>query len=660
MPDVIQACSMHRAIGFLVLLLAAFNVFSDPLDTWTWRNPLPTGNAFSAVAFGSGHFVAVGEAGSVLVSTDATNWTVQPTPSANALGAIVYGDGRFVAVGGPLIGSPPAILTSTDTTNWIAPSPATTSTLFAVGFGNGTFVAVGENETIVTSTNGTNWVKQHETPFGNRFVGAAYGNGLFMVTGGASVLVSPDGVNWTSRPPYGAGFGRVTFGNGVFLARNATYVGQSYYPRTVFSQDGTSWGVCALPISASAGGVFTYDSTKFVLLGNDSESQSNVVCTSTNGANWITNFVQGPPSPVVDLIFGDSQYIGVSGGLVRSVNLLQWSVIGSSLPITAARVFLYGNGKYVLAGTGPILVSTNGVNYETNATTGTFRAGAFGTNTFILTAGGGSIVTSTNGSNWSPRATGGSSINSLAYGSNTFVAVGGAGDIRASPNGTSWSGRFSGATVDLNAIAYGNGLFVVVGTDGVVLTSPDTITWTVQDSLTTSTLRSVAFGNNVFFAAGDGGTIRISANVVDWNAVSSSTSDILWATAATRGNLLVAGGSTVLTSLDGAQWRARRVPLPGIGAAGTTPKTFVLMGGSAVIESGELSAIGLFKPSVNFASGFHLIATGDAGSVSRLQRSTNLVDWSDMLTFTNTVAPTPLLDSSTTNSTRGFYRVIAP
>jgi hypothetical protein len=641
-------------------LLVALHLFADPLDDWAWRNPLPTGHRLMAIAHGDSRFVAVGDAGTIAASTDATNWLVRQAP-AGALSSVAYGNNRFVAVGGT-IPAPSWIVVSANGTNWAGASPATTNGLYAVTFGGGLFVAGGENETIVTSTDGTNWIKRHETPLGGRFVDVAYGNGLFMVANNnaGAVFTSTDGVNWSPRPAFGNGFRRLSFGNGAFLAENLFFVGPAIVSRLATSADGNSW--IKSPLPPPAGASFIYDSTRFVLVGLDINSQSNVVFTSANGLNWTTtNFIDALPGGYVRaLTFGGGQYVGVSDMLVRSPNLLQWSAIGSSLPLTVARVFLSGNGKCVLAGDGPILVSTNGTNYQTNTTTGTFRAGAFGTNTFILTAGGGSIVTSTNGSNWTARSTGGSSLNALAYGSNTFIAVGGNGDIRVSPNGSSWSGRFSGVTLELKSVTYGQGVFVVVGAGGTILTSPDTVAWTSQNSGTTVALTSVAFGNNVFFAVGDGGTILVSSDGAGWTPVASGASQLLHA-AANRGNLLVAGFSTVLSSIDGMQWRPRRVPLSSVSAIGTTAKTFMLLGDTVgVVESGELSPVRLFLPGMSPVSGFQLHATGDPGTPARLQRSTNLLDWTDVLTFTNSGAQNPLNDSSATNSIRSFYRVVAP
>src|SRR5262245_32690496 len=41
---------------------------ADPLDEWTWRNPLPQGHCLFAVAYGNNQFVAVGDAGTIIQS----------------------------------------------------------------------------------------------------------------------------------------------------------------------------------------------------------------------------------------------------------------------------------------------------------------------------------------------------------------------------------------------------------------------------------------------------------------------------------------------------------------------------------------------------------------------------------------------------------------
>lgn len=68
-------------------------------------------------------------------------------------------------------------------------------------------------------------------------------------------------------------------------------------------------------------------------------------------------------------------------------------------------------------------------------------------------------------------------------------------------------------------------------------------------------------------------------------------------------------------------------------------------------------------PSVNLvqspshsAQGFGLTLFGEAGRSYVIEGSTNLVDWTVLVTFTNAVGPQPFLDSEATNFVQRFYR----
>jgi hypothetical protein len=136
---------------------------AGPLDTWAWRNPLPTGNNLSSVAYGNGLFAAVGDSGTIVTSADGLNWTLRQWGGDFNLCGIIFGNGRFVVVGelapsrrlGP---GPGTILTSTNGVSWFQQSPGTNGTYpSSITFGNGRFVAVGPG-TIMTSTDGVAWV----------------------------------------------------------------------------------------------------------------------------------------------------------------------------------------------------------------------------------------------------------------------------------------------------------------------------------------------------------------------------------------------------------------------------------------------------------------------------------------------------------------------
>src|SRR5688572_11702440 len=81
------------------LILSSALVSAAPLEQWHWRSPLPQGNPLRSVAYGNGLYVAVGDLGTILTSTNGTNWSRQTSGTTSALRDCVYGAGTWVAVG---------------------------------------------------------------------------------------------------------------------------------------------------------------------------------------------------------------------------------------------------------------------------------------------------------------------------------------------------------------------------------------------------------------------------------------------------------------------------------------------------------------------------------------------------------------------------------
>jgi hypothetical protein len=79
---------------------------------WTWRNPLPTGNPLSSVAWG-GQFAAVGGRGTIVTSPDGKVWTLQNSGTQSDLSGIVWTGAEFFVAGGD-----GAILSSMDGIAW--------------------------------------------------------------------------------------------------------------------------------------------------------------------------------------------------------------------------------------------------------------------------------------------------------------------------------------------------------------------------------------------------------------------------------------------------------------------------------------------------------------------------------------------------------------
>jgi hypothetical protein len=90
-------------------------------------------------------FVAVGDRGTVAVSTDATDWTSRTTPTTEDLWAVTFGSGCYVAAG-----KGGTIITSRNATDWTL-AEWSGPDLSGVTVGAGKGVAVGRYGSVVWS-----------------------------------------------------------------------------------------------------------------------------------------------------------------------------------------------------------------------------------------------------------------------------------------------------------------------------------------------------------------------------------------------------------------------------------------------------------------------------------------------------------------------------
>jgi hypothetical protein len=140
-----------RRAAAALLLGAACAAAAQAQPVWTWASPLPQGNELHKVAYGNGRYVAVGDLGTLLTSTDGRSWQVQATGVSDELWDVAYAHGVFVAVGA-------AILTSRDATHWTVRRSNLGYVLRGVAFGHGRFVAAGAR--LLTSPDGRRWPRR--------------------------------------------------------------------------------------------------------------------------------------------------------------------------------------------------------------------------------------------------------------------------------------------------------------------------------------------------------------------------------------------------------------------------------------------------------------------------------------------------------------------
>lgn len=117
--------------------------------TWVKQNTgLPTGNfaGLTSVKFAGGQYIAVGPNGLVLTSPDGVTWTKRTAVTPNVLRDVAYGNGKYVAVGdtGTMIESSDSGIT------WTALPALTTQLLNSIDFANNQFIVAG-NYVLITS-----------------------------------------------------------------------------------------------------------------------------------------------------------------------------------------------------------------------------------------------------------------------------------------------------------------------------------------------------------------------------------------------------------------------------------------------------------------------------------------------------------------------------
>jgi hypothetical protein len=113
------------------------------------------------IYFASGRYVAVGANGTMLTSTDATQWTaINPVTSAN-LRSVSFGTPVVTATAAAaatwvVVGDAGVVATSPDGLAWTAQAPIAASNLTSVVHGT-QFIAVGAGGLIFTSVDGVAW-----------------------------------------------------------------------------------------------------------------------------------------------------------------------------------------------------------------------------------------------------------------------------------------------------------------------------------------------------------------------------------------------------------------------------------------------------------------------------------------------------------------------
>jgi hypothetical protein len=327
----------HRS-GFWILVLITWlksdlGTGASVLDQWQERNPLPTNN-LAAVTFGSGLFIAVG---------DALYKGEQPV-------------------------KPAIIRTSPDGVAWTTPSVGSASHLFGAASGNGIFVAVGARGTVLTSANGFEWEAQNPGVTNDLF-GIAYGNGAFVVVGGDQegagmhvILTSTNGVEWTLRASGTNVLFDVVFGESKFVAVGRYFADRFSHSVVLTSEDGLAWNRLETDFHFGVKAI-AYGANQFVAVGTYSRGGAQgYAIVSKDGTNWTRTEQIGLGIDLLDITFGNGTFVlvGSHSYIADSVDGLDWR--GRFLDTTRHLVGVaYGKGTFVAVGTAGMIVQSQNV-----------------------------------------------------------------------------------------------------------------------------------------------------------------------------------------------------------------------------------------------------------------------------------------------------------
>ena len=268
---------------------------TDPLNNW-YESISGTSSYLYDVDYSRNSFIAVGQNGTVLTSSNGQNWTSQYSGTTNTLFGITDSSSKSLAVG-----SGGTIVTSSDRINWNQQYLGDYS-FTDVTFGENLFVAVGYEGTIFSSLNGEDWsIRNSGTSETLR--GIAYGNGTFIVVGNNGIILrSFDGISWNrldSRTSQH--LNDVTYGDGEFVAvgLNATIL-KSY--------NGTNnWLQCYYTGTTKDLFAVTYGSDAYVAVG-----QNGALVSSHTAEHW-SGSIPRTTNYLIGVAHGLSNFVAVGG-----------------------------------------------------------------------------------------------------------------------------------------------------------------------------------------------------------------------------------------------------------------------------------------------------------------------------------------------------------
>ncbi len=261
----------------------------------------------SKVIWANQRFMAVGEYGAILISTDPHYWTQLNSGSVELLRGVAWSGMQYIVVG-----MKNTILNSPDGTIWtsrFSPPAGSNIGFYSIAWSGNGFVAAGfdfngSKTAIFNSTDGNIWTENTYGVADGIINTVIWANNQYVAVGQANgipiILTSTDGLSWANKS------NAIAFGKGVSLS-DITWTGSKYVAvgsgLTATSSDGTIW-IVNDNISWEATGV-AWSGNRLMATGNLGE-----IYSSTDGLNWLNTYNLGGYS-LESIAWSGFQYVSV-------------------------------------------------------------------------------------------------------------------------------------------------------------------------------------------------------------------------------------------------------------------------------------------------------------------------------------------------------------
>ena len=485
-------------------------------------------------------YVAVGDKGKLLSSTDEVHWTsktVFENQSFYDLKSVSWSSTRQEFLVGGGYGITPV------GDSWTVRTAETPNyTFIGIAYGNSIYAGIGNGDTddLETSTDGTTWVSRlpgltasprHINSDGTNFliVGDNPSNTSGMIS------YSTDTIAWTLRT---SGINATMW---QCVSDGSEWVIAGGSGNVLHSTDTISWSTRVHPLTGDlrkigyGGGYYLIGNSLGNIMVSTDSVQWDTVNTGTSGFTGFVGYENG--------YYFASHY---AVPLIVSTNTVVWSrrTLQPSFEsnVNYTQSLAYISGRYFAADdSGSVAVSTDTIVWELAARV-SYSDGYLADNdsdTIVHGSSSGFIQSSTNlyndsvlmassdAVNWSVRTTTIDSdyINGIDYsGGGSYVAVGG-GYLE----GTLWTVRTgSGTGASFNSLAYGNGIYFGQDIGFVTLASTDSVVWqrrTAGEPDGNYKITSAAYANGLYLAAVDARSPIVSTDSVVWITRTSGLPD---------------------------------------------------------------------------------------------------------------------------------------